>query len=226
MSYKIKIIMLSLLALTFESSPTNYYQILGVNKDAGNKEIEKAYKAMILQPLKQNELKEIDRAYETLKDRSLRKEYDEHLIAMEALEKFDNFNKATDISTAFTAPEPKTAWTFELRNRERKPIFLTVTNGQGKDLVNNYKIAARSGITEKSIPVIRLKNINLSQPVQIIVKDQTNEKHAYRVTKTNKTIFVTWEDGQLRVQSGKNGKTQSGLSLSSNIQSRDIKLGY
>ena len=83
----VKPVLLSILILHLPNhvlSGQDYYELLGVSKDAGNREIRKAFKklALKLHPDKNDEegahenFLKITKAYEVLKDEEQRKKYD------------------------------------------------------------------------------------------------------------------------------------------------------
>lgn len=87
----------------------NYYEVLGISEIATNKEIRKAYKTLVKKyhpdvfngekSFAEEKIKQINEAYDTLIDTSLRQEYDKSLFVPD----FNNtdFNDSSDISSTY-----------------------------------------------------------------------------------------------------------------------------
>ena len=89
------------------------------------------------------------------------------------------------------------------------------------EVVSSADLATKD---EKNNFYLRMSGLDLTQPTLIIINNQSAKIKESGVTipGLGKTIFVSYENGELRSQSGKgffSKETQSGLSLKNNIES-------
>lgn len=127
---------------------------------------------------------------------------------------------------------------FEIRNHDSKPITVTLKYAPTliiktadpliylnpddsiiwKTTVNGKKIFG-------SIPTLATP-VDIREQLYLIIEyadKQGNPTFKYYRFAPNKTVFVAWENQQLRPQKGKGGITQSGFSLANNITLADIE---
>ncbi|MFZ5954301.1 MAG: hypothetical protein ACOYT8_04360 [Candidatus Dependentiae bacterium] len=126
---------------------------------------------------------------------------------------------------------------FEIRNHDSKPIIITL-KPTDTPLVNVadplFILSPRDAIIWKAeIPGKKIfgkvqslsKRLDITEPLFLTVEyTDKNNKPAFKhyTFAPNKTVFVAWENNELRPQTGKNGQTQSGLSLNLNVRPFDI----
>lgn len=127
---------------------------------------------------------------------------------------------------------------FELRNHDSRPITITLKHEptmitQTADplfyLNADDSIIWRTTVNGKktfgNYPTLATP-VDIREPLYLII-EYTNKQgkvtFAYYRFTPNKTVFVAWENQQLRPQKGKGGATQSGLSLANNVSVADIE---
>lgn len=128
-----------------------------------------------------------------------------------ALHAAEQFPTETSFKWSGTSRFP--APNLEIRNKDNYMLEVTVVNGEKEQ---KFTIPAnKSKFFEKDIPVVRLRGLNLSKQTKIYIKFNPGQKsweHIYFI-EPGYHIFVSWEKGNLRPQTGKSGKTQSGINL-------------
>lgn len=121
---------------------------------------------------------------------------------------------------------PGVIWSFELKNKDKINFKITVQNGS-KTILYNHEVAPSKGSDEKSHFYLRLSGLDLKKPTLIDINNPSAslEKAGVAIPGNGNTIFITYEKGKLRTQSGTgifSKETQSGLSLKNNIQTVDM----
>lgn len=135
----------------------------------------------------------------------------------------EDFSAETTFKWSGSEKLPKPS--LEIRNRDKYPLQVTVENDNKKQ---EFVIPANnSKFFERDIPVVRLGNLDLmhSKTKIFIVfeKDGKRFEHIYFIPR-QKTIFVSWENGNLRAQKGVRGMSQSGLSIgANNVTNKDLE---
>ena len=135
--------------------------------------------------------------------------------------------KNIQLDDAFKAN--KSGWDFELRNKDKSsPIYVTLKQND-ITFLNDEKIGAPTGSKEKDFKVIRLVGLDLTRNSTIKISYKPGQQNvpdfSYKIigTQKAKTIYISFEKGALRAQSGSLGKTQSGLSLKNNVGKNELK---
>ncbi len=155
-------------------------------------------------------------------------------------------NDVFRISTSSMASEPKSIWKFELKNKDPRPIEVTLINGDNI-LLDQFTIKASVGNEDG---VVRISNIKLDKAIAILIiqKERSSgfvstdelgiirdvivpESHfSYEINSNNKTVYVSFDFGILRPQGGwvlpdGNYITTSGLEISgsTNVTQEGIK---
>lgn len=195
------------------------YDLLGVKSNATKDEINKAYRAKALKVhpdrCPESEKKECQKKFIELTDAK------ERLLA-----KLEAPKTAPKIETTFPASKPlgTSIWDFEFKNKEKYPVYITVKNN-GRTILNNYKVNAATGSSEKNMGYVRTTGLVLNQPTTIFISPVNNllvDVSNYETSgKNNETIYVSWENQILRPQTGKgifDKTTQSGLTLKNNVK--------
>jgi hypothetical protein len=114
---------------------------------------------------------------------------------------------------------------FEIRNHESYPITVSLTD-YFNPKAYAFKDVYLPGKTGKNIASLK-KALDINNPYKLTLQYATNTGYVtktYLLSGINKTLFVAWENEQLRPQQGIFGKTQSGLSLKRNLTKKDISL--
>lgn len=251
-----KRVIIALLCVTCTMLKPDYYKTLSVPKDATTQEIEKAYNHILLrilelqgpqtkeairqarkkalqEPTKELDLVELESAYSTLATPELRENYDAQLAAAQSLQSAEP--NPEPFETSFKAGRPIVDWNFELRNRDNDELLVTVMQDE-VELLNQYIMPGKKRLAflEKWVPVFRLRSLDFSKNIQLILEnpkknktyrykfivnketDDPTEKRAYE------TVFVSFENEQVRPQKGTKGFTQSGLNMRKNIEKNYI----
>lgn len=150
----------------------------------------------------------------------------------------DQYYHAENVFPA-TKTEPFNPWIFEFKNKTPQLLFLEVINGDTLYTIENSNlgvapVSASRGSKESQHGYFRIADPRFSPRMRTILriwntdKNRKINKAPYReyVLSENgnrKQIFLTFEQNKLMPQKGKKGKTQSGISIRSNIVANDIK---
>lgn len=92
------------------------------------------------------------------------------------------------------------------------PVFIYITLSDKENIQSNIDTRNPNTIIKGMYEEVAGKN-----------KRRKNNVKGFEITPDRKTLFLTYEKGTLRPQSGSLGKTQSGLPLKNNVKSGNIK---
>lgn len=127
---------------------------------------------------------------------------------------------------------------FEIRNHDNKPITVTLKHAPtmitqtadplfylNADDTIIWRTVVNGKRTFGSYPTLATP-VDINEPLYLLIEytnKQNQSAFAYYRFTPGKTVFVAWENQQLRPQKGKGGATQSGLSLANNVTTTDIE---
>ena len=128
--------------------------------------------------------------------------------------------EVTDAASINKFDPQKSQWTFELWNKTKKSIFITVSYDKNNlngiisfPLKPNKK--ARSNIFAEIPLYIHIWNNAQSMPFR-------QPDFQRRIDTRGKTAYLSYEKNVLRPQKGDGTKTQSGLFITNNVSNNDI----
>ena len=127
----------------------NYYDVLGVSKEASNKEIKKAYKRLVKmyhpdvfdgdKSIAENKIKDINAAYDVLSNPSLREKYDETLLSINDID-FNSKPSTSFDNNSESIPKYEDLYKYDYYNQK----FTTNYYGVPKNPPSYQKSAPKS----------------------------------------------------------------------------------
>ncbi|BDC34943.1 hypothetical protein Noda2021_09010 [Candidatus Dependentiae bacterium Noda2021] len=110
---------------------------------------------------------------------------------------------------------------FEIRNHDTYPITVTVSDATLPAQVLPAAIWQTTVPGKGFLSLSSLKKaLDINRPSYIFI--QYKDQIKVFEPKVGKTWFVAWENGNLRPQQGRKGKTLSGYSLANNVTSAEL----
>lgn len=118
---------------------------------------------------------------------------------------------------------------FEFKNKTKEPVFIEIMQN-GEIILQKTEVYSSRGSEEKDHSYLRIKNDKLSISSPTLLKLYTGQNIQNSRLKSvclispNKRIYLTYGKNTIRAQTGKGGKTQSGLMLTNNTATnKDIQ---